>query len=45
MNSKITAVKREAQTRSERFYIRRNFQPGKPSADMVRRLLLAHQAA
>lgn len=45
MNSKITAVKHETQTRSERFYIRRNFQPGKPSADMVRRLLLAHQAA
>lgn len=45
MNSKITAVKHETPTRSERFYIRRNFQPGKPSADMVRRLLLAHQAA
>lgn len=45
MNSKITAVKHETQPRSERFYIRRNFQPGKPSADMVRRLLLAHQAA
>lgn len=45
MNSKITAVKREAQPRSERFYIRRNFQPGKPSTDMVRRLLMAHQAA
>lgn len=45
MNSKITAVKSETQTRSEGFYIQRNFQPGKPCADMVRRLLLAHQAA
>lgn len=45
MNIQATTVKRETQTRSERFYIRRNFQPEKPSTDMVRRLLMAHQAA
>lgn len=45
MNSQPTAVRRNTQARPELFYVKRNFAPGKPSADMVRRLLLAHQAA
>lgn len=45
MNPHATTIRREAQARSESFAVKRNFQPGKSSADMVRRLLMAHRAA